>query len=398
MPLTDTKIRNLKAAEKPIKHSDGGGLHLLVTANGSKLWRLNYRFYGKQKTLYIGAWPAVSLADARLRRESAKKLLAQSIDPAAQAKHERIERQANFANTFGAIADEVLERNEKEGLAAVTINKKRWLIDLVRPALGKRPVRDITAPELLNELRKVEAKGNYETARRLRAVCGQVFRYAVITSRADFDPSAALRGALISPTVTSQAAITEWGKFGGLLRAIWGYDGHASTRYGLQLLALLYPRPGELRQAEWSEIDLEAGVWTIPAQRAKMRREHRKPLSKEAADIFAEVHKLNGFSKYVFPAIHTTQRPLSENTFNAALRRMGFDKHEMTSHGFRASASTLLNESGRWNPDAIEAELGHVGADEVRRAYHRALYWDERVRMTGAWAAQISEAVGISAR
>jgi integrase len=224
----------------------------------------------------------------------------------------------------------------------------------------------------------------------MRATIGQVFRYAIATSAASNDPTFGLRGALTAPTVTHRAAITEAKAFGVLLRAIWDYPGAATTRIALQLMALLYPRPGELRQAEWGEFDLERATWTIPSQRTKMRREHRKPLSAAAVSALRDLHRLTGQGRLAFPAVHTTLRPLSENTLNAALRRVGFTKDEATSHGFRATASTLLNESGLWLADAIEAELGHVGADDVRKAYHRALYWDERVRMSEWWAKEIS--------
>jgi len=223
----------------------------------------------------------------------------------------------------------------------------------------------------------------------MRSTIGQVFRYAVAASLAETDPTSALRGALTAPIVTHRAAATERDKFAALLRAIWAYEGMPETRAALQLMALLYPRPGELRHAEWREFDLEAAEWVIPTERTKMRREHRKPLSKQAVTILKTVHKLTGDGRLVFPAVHTRKRPMSENTLNGALRRLGFTSDEMTSHGFRATASTLLNESGKWAPDAIEAELAHVGADQVRRAYHRALYWDERVKMSKWWADEI---------
>ncbi len=241
---------------------------------------------------------------------------------------------------------------------------------------------------MLIPLRMVEASGNLESARRLRSTIGQVMRFAIASARATHDPTQGLNGALTAPVVTHRAAITDRAKVGALFRAIWTYDGTLETRAALQLMALLYPRPGELRQAEWAEFDLDAGIWTIPAERTKMRREHRKPLSKAAVAILRNVREMTESRNLVFASASSLRRPMSENTMNMALRRLGIEKHEATSHGFRATASSLLNESGKWHPDAIEAELGHVGSEEVRRAYHRAAYWDERERMTEWWAAE----------
>lgn len=389
MPLTDTQIRSIRAEDRPTKHSDGGGLHLLVSPNGSKLWRLAYRFGGKQKTLAFGVYPHVSLSKARERREEAKAVLATGIDPAQLAKEEKARKHAVASNTFSAVADELLAKMEREGRAEATLVKTRWLMDMAKDALGSRPVAEISAAEILVPLRKVEAKGNLETARRLRALIGQVFRYAIATARTDNDPTFGLRGALTTQKVTHRPAITDAKAFGVLLKAIADYDGAAQTRIALQLMALLYPRPGELRQAEWCEFDLNAGVWTIPAARTKMRREHKKPLPEQAVTLLRELQFITGNGQLAFPAQTSMQRPLSENTLNAALRRMGFTKDQASAHGFRASASTLLNESGQWLPDAIEAELGHVESNAVRRAYHRALYWEERVRMQSWWAKKV---------
>lgn len=389
MPLTDTNIRNLKPSSAPTKHSDGGGLHILLNPNGSKLWRLSYRFGGKQKTLALGAYPAVSLAAARKRRDEAKALLATGTDPGTAAKEERAAKLAVAENTFRAIASELLAKDQKEGKAETTLKKKRWLLGMAFADLGGRPITVITAKEILDCIRKVEAVGNLETARRMRGTIGQVFRYAIATARADTDPTAGLRGALTAPTVSHHAAVTTSDQFGALVRAVWAYEGMPETRIALQLMALLYPRPGELRQAEWTEFDLDAGTWAIPASRMKMRREHKKPLPGVAVDLLKELHKLTGDGLLAFPAVHTRQRPMSENTLNTALRRMGYTKEEHTSHGFRSSASSLLNESGKWNPDAVEAELAHVGADQVRKAYHRATYWEERVKMATWWAEEL---------
>ena len=389
MPLTDTQVKALRPGLGATKHSDGGGLHLLVSPHGSKLWRLAYRFDGKQKTLAFGSYPAVSLAEARQRREAAKKLLASGLNPSQQAKLDKITKRASNSNTFDAVADEFLLKLEREGKGARTLKKQRWLLGLARADLGGRPIADISAAEVLVPLRKVEVRGRYESARRMRATVGQVFRYAIATARAENDPTYGLRGALIAPVVTHRSAITDRKAFGGLLRAIWDYDGMPETRAALQLMALLYPRPGELRQAEWAEFDLERAIWTIPSSRAKMRREHRKPLSQKAVTILRDLQAVTGNGRFAFPSIPSPLRTMSENTMNAALRRLGYSRSEVTSHGFRATASTLLNESGKWQPDAIEAELGHIGADEVRRAYHRGAYWEERVTMAEWWAIEI---------
>ncbi|MGI9402145.1 MAG: tyrosine-type recombinase/integrase, partial [Rhizobiaceae bacterium] len=249
MPLTDTQIRNLKPGPKPRKVSDGGGLHLLVTDGGSKLWRLAYRYEGKQKLLSFGSYPAVSLSEARVRREEAKGLLADGVDPSVKAKLEKIERKAQATNTFGVIAQEFLDKNEKEGLSQNTLKKKRWMLETANRFIGNRPIKEIAASEILVPLREQEAKGNYETARRLRATIGQVFRYAIATARADNDPTFGLRGALIAPKVIHRAAIIERKPFAQLVRAIWGYEGSAETKAILKLMCLLYPRPGELRMS-----------------------------------------------------------------------------------------------------------------------------------------------------
>lgn len=388
MPLTDAKVRTVKAADRPQKLSDGSGLHLLVTPTGSRLWRLNYRFGGKQKTLSFGAFPAVSLADARGKRDSAKRALADGIDPGAKLRLERVTRSIASANTFDAVADEYLDKLRREHRASATMTKVEWLLSFARPAIGGRPIAEISAAEVLVVLRKVEARGRLETARRLRSTIGSVFRYAVATARAENDPTLALRGALVTPKVRPRAAVTIPTEFGALLRAIESLDGQPATCAALRLMPLLFPRPGELRAAEWQEFDLIRGVWTIPAARAKMRREHRKPLPRQAMAILRELAPVTGGHSLVFPSVRTWQRPISENTLNAALRRLGYSKDEVTSHGFRATACTLLNESGRWAVDAIERELGHVEADDVRRAYARGEHWDERVHMVQWWADQ----------
>lgn len=393
MPLNDARIRALKPSAKPTKHGDAGGLLLVVNPTGSKLWRMVYRFEGKQKQLSFGTWPEVSLAEARAARDAARKLLASGIDPSSKKKEEKVARERLVTDSFTALADELLDKNAREGKSVATLGKKRWLISLAISHLGNKQITEISATDILVPLRRVEAQGNYETARRLRAVISQVFRYAIATARAENDPTFGLRGAIIAPKVTHQAAITDWANFTKLLKSIWTYSGTPETCAALKLMALLYPRPGELRQAEWSEFDLENGLWVIPAERAKMRRPHKKPLSPLSVDILQIQRNHTGNLRLVFPSSTSVERPISENTMNQALRRMGFSKDDATSHGFRATASTLLNESGAWNEDAIEAELAHIGSNAVRRAYHRASYWDERVKMAVWWSEQITEII-----
>jgi len=386
MPLSDTACRNAKPGPKPLKLADGGGLYLYVAPTGGKLWRCDYRHLGKRRTASFGAYPIVGLADARKRRDALKRQLADGLDPAAAKRVEAVASRLSAGNTFDLIADELMAKHKREGRAERTVSKVQWLLDTASPALGRRPIADITAAEVLEVLRGVERRGRLETAKRLRATIGSVFRYAIATARASSDPTFALKGALTTPTVTPRAAVTNPLALGGLLRAIDGYDGQPTTHAALKLMALLFPRPGELRAAEWVEFDLDKAVWTIPAERAKMRRQHRSPLSRQAVEILMGLQEITGKGRLAFPSVRTVLRPISENTLNAALRRLGYSKDEATAHGFRATASTLLNESGMWNPDAIERQLAHVEANDVRRAYARGEHWDERVRMMQWWA------------
>jgi integrase len=373
--LTDMLIRKVKPAPTAQKLSDGGGLFLFVPPTGSKLWRQAFRLNGRQLLLSHGAYPAVSLADARKARDTAKDLLARGIDP-------RLKNDVG-GDTFGEIAKEYLAKVASEGKTLSTLNKKRWQLEFLRE-FEARPISSITAPELLKVLRRAQGREIYETTRRVRSIFSQIARYAIATGRCERDVSADLKGALIAPQVTHRPAITNPKKVGELLTAIDSYDGAAITRLGLQLLALTFVRPGELRQAEWTEID--GDVWVIPAHRTKMRREHKVPLSKQALAIIEELRAITGNGKYLFPCLFTPQRPMSENTLNVALRRLGYQQTEMTSHGFRAMAASLLNESGKWHPDAIERQLGHQEANAVRRAYQRAEFWDERVKMMQWWS------------
>lgn len=391
MPLSAMVVSKAHGREKPYKLADSGGLYLLVTPQGGRYWRLNYRHSGRYKTMALGVFPDVSLADARRERDGARKLLAADEDPIARRKRDEVEATLSSAATFRAVAEEWSVKVEKEGRATVTLAKIKWLLDFAYPMIGERPIADISALELLAVLRSVEGRGRYESARRLRSVCGRVFRYAIATGRAQHDLSAALRDALITPKVTHRAAITDPVEVGALLRAIDGFAGHETTRAALRLAAHLFVRPGELRHAEWTELDAEAAVWTIPADKMKMRRPHRVPLSRQALAILADLREVTGSGQYLFPSFYTLRRPMSENTLNQALRRLGYTGSEMTSHGFRAMASTLLNETGKWHPDAIERQLAHVESNDVRRAYARGEHWEERVRMMQDWADQLDQ-------
>lgn len=386
MALTQLQIDKAKPQAKVRKLSDGGGLQLWVEPNGAKRWRMAYRFDGKQRLFAIGVFPEIGLKDAREARDEARKLLASGVDPSQQKKLDKLARADERTNTFETIAAELIAKKRKEGKDEKTLAKNEWLLGHAKADLGKRPIAEIKASEILAVLREIEGKGLHETAGRVRATIGQVFRHAIATGRAEVDPTFALRGALVTPTVSHRAAIVEPVAFGKLLRVIDAYEGTPETLYALKLLALTFVRPGELRKAEWSEIDLGKGVWAIPAARMKMRREHRVPLAPQAVALLKELHAITGRGKYLFPSVRSAARYISENTLNAALRRMDYAKDEMTAHGFRSAASSILNESSLWNPDAIEAQLAHKDANEVRRAYARAEYWDERVRMMGYWA------------
>lgn len=368
MALTATAINAAKPRDKPYKLADGLGLYLLVAPTGGRLWRMNYRFLGQQKTLSLGSYPEMSLAKAREKRTAAREALADGQDPIEVRKAKVREEKAKSEETFKAIADEWLARLEMEGRAPKTLQKMRWLLDLAYPLIGSRPITDLTAPELLEVLRTVEVRGRYETANRLRSTFGTIFRYAIVTGRAQRDVAVDLRGALITPKPQHRAAILEPKALGGLLRAVDAHDGQPTVRIALKMLPHMFPRPGELRMAEWKEFDFETAVWTIPAAKTKMRRPHKVPLTQQVLDMLAELKPITGGGKFLFPSVRSAERPITDNTLNAALRRLGFGKDEVTAHGFRATASTLLNEMGKWHPDAIERQLAHVESNDVRRA------------------------------
>ena len=383
MPLTDVQARNAKREDKPYKLSDGRGLYLLVTQVG-KYWRFNYRYGNKQKTLAIGAYSDVKLVDARAKLDDARKLLANDIDPAVHkkaVKHAKLER---TANSFESVALEWVSKKSPSWTPAHANKILRRFERDAFPWIGGLPVRGVTAPQLLPVLRRVEGRGAIETAHRLLQDCGQVLRYAISTNRAERDPSADLRGALAPINAKHHPSITNPTKIGELLRAIDGYEGSFITRCALLVAPLLFVRPGELRNAEWSEFDLTSLEWRIPAEKMKMRSPHIVPLSSQAISILRNLYPLTSSGRYVFPGARTNGRPMSENTINAALKRLGYGKEDMTGHGFRSMASTLLNEQG-WNRDAIERQLAHSERDGVRAAYNYAEYLPERKKMMQHW-------------
>lgn len=381
MALTEFAVRAAKPAAKDTKLFDERGLYLLVCANGSKLWRLKYRFSGREKLLSLGAYPDVGLKRARDAREEARKLLASGADPSSRRKLQKLAQ----TNTFEGVAREWISLQERT-LSQSTLTRERSRLErFIYPHLGTRPIAQITPSELLTVLKRIELRGTNDSAHRTRSICSRVFRYAVATARAERDCTADLRGALQPVTEGHFAAITDPAKIGELLRAIDGYVGQPSTAFALRLAPYVFVRPGELRQATWSEFNLDAGEWRIPGERTKAGEPHLVPLSRQALVLLRGLQPLTGHGQYLFPSIRSAARPISDNTINAALRRLGYSGEEMTGHGFRSMASTALNEQG-WHPDLIELQLAHAERDKVRGAYNRAQRLAERRQMMQAWA------------
>lgn len=385
MPLTNISVKNTKPGEKPIKLFDGGGLFLHVAPSGGKSWRLKYRFGGKEKLLTFGTYPEVSLSEAREKRDQARKLLAADVDPGENKKAQKAAHQDNSENTFEVIAREWFGKFAPGWAQNHSEKIIRRLERDIFPWLGKLPISEIKAPELLTALRRVENRGAIETAHRALQNCGQIFRYAIATGRTERDPTIALRGAVPPSKVKHHSSIIEPKAIGELLRAIKGYQGTLITKCALQLAPLFFVRPGELRKAEWSEFNFDTLEWRIPAARMKMGELHIVPLSTQAILVLRELQPLTGNDRYVFPGARTNGRPMSENTVNAGLRRLGYTNDQMTGHGFRSMASTLLNEQG-WHRDAIERQLAHAERNAVRAAYNYAEHLPERRRMMQAWA------------
>lgn len=386
MKLTDTAIRNARASERAIKLFDGDGLYLLVHPSGTRGWRFKYYFNGREKLLSLGPYPEITLKVARERRLEARRLVAMGTDPSVQRQAER----AAQTDTFELLAREWLEVQKAALNQKTFLNKQERFEAFVFPYIGRRPIAQLKAVDILPLLKNIEARGRQETAHRVRSECGNVFRYAVAAGRAERDPTVDLRGALGSVVRRNRPAIVDPSRLGELMRAIAGYRGDISTEFALKLLPLTFVRPGELRCAAWDEFNLKAAEWRIPAARMKMRELHVVPLSTQAVALFTDLRTLTGKGHYVFPSIRSKDRPISDNTINAALRRLGFSSDEMVAHGFRSTASTCLNELG-WHPDLIELQLAHAERNESRGAYNRAQRLGERRKMMQAWADYLDE-------
>lgn len=390
-PVADITLRKAKPQDRPYKIAAGNGLYLLVNPIGSKLWRWKYRVDGKEKLLALGAYPTVSLLEARQRCEEARRLRSHGNDPSALRKSQKAakaEAAAVATETFERVAGDWMAWREAKGdTSETTAAKDRWRLEsYLFPHIGKRPITEITAIELRDVLKKAEEAGKRETASRVKINAGQVFRWAVLEGRTHSDITASLRGLFTTPKPTHRATLIDPKQIGELLRAIDGFTGQYVTLAALKLAPLVFVRPGELRQAQWSEFDLDGALWRIPATRMKMKTAHLVPLSSQAVEILRDLYGLTGHGHYVFPGVRTASRPMSENTVNAALRRLGYASDEMTGHGFRSMAATRLNEMG-WNADAIERQLAHAESNKVREAYtHAAQYLEERKRMMQAWA------------
>lgn len=384
MALTDVAIRTAKSSEKARKLADEKGMYLLIQPNGGKLWRLNYRFDSKQKTLALGTYPDTGLALARERRDAARKLLAQDIDPGAQRKQEKIERKIDQQNTFEATGREWMKIKGKEWSVTYATKTKACLERHAFPVIGSKAMKDITAPELLAMLRAIEKRGTVDMAHRIQQHCGAIFRFAMSIGTVGADPTPALHGALSTAKTEHYAALTDPKDYAELLRSIDDYRGEVTTKVAMQLLAYAFQRTKEVRFAEWSHFDLEGAMWRIPAEVMKMREAHIVPLSKQVVTMLQELKTLTGSGRLAFPSTTNRDRPISENTVTYALARMGY-KGRMTGHGFRSVASTILNEQG-YRHDVIERQLAHSEQNQVRAAYNRAEYLPERKAMMQEWA------------
>jgi integrase len=384
MPMTDTAVRNAKPTRKTRKLFDGNGMYLEIAPTGSKWWRLKYRIGGREKRISLGVYPDVSVKDARDKRDAARKLIANGIDPSEQRKSQKLAQAVSTANTFEAITREWYA---KHSLMWVPAHGERKLSRFERdvfPWVGSRPISEISAPELLTLLRRIESRGVQETAKRALFDCGQVFRYAVATGRADHDISADLRGALAPAKTEHFAATTDPKKLAGILRAMDGYEGTATVRSALRLMPLVFVRPGELRKAKWADIDVVAGEWRFMV--TKTNTPHIVPLSRQAVEVLDALKPVTGEGNFVFPSPRSGTRPISDNAVLAAMRTLGIPQEEMTGHGFRAVARTLLDEELHFRPDFIEHQLAHAVKDPNGRAYNRTAFLAERHEMMQTWA------------
>lgn len=396
--LTDTLIRNAIADQGRVKKLSESGMQLHVHPDGKKYWRLEYRFGGKRKMLSLGVYPTKSLANARRDRDAAKNLLRDGVDPSAARQAKKRQTRIDVANTLDAVAEEWLTKLSRDAIAGgtrrrskATVEKIKWAIGHARRKLGRRPVVEIKPLEILDEvLRPLERSDRLEAAKRVRANLERLFDYAIVTGRCETNPATSLKGALTSPVAKPRAAIVERAKVGELVRAIAGYSGNIETRIALQLLMLTAVRPGEMRAAEWVDFDLVAGEWIIPAEKMKMRRDHRIPLPKQALELLKNLEEMTGGGRYPFPSVRGRGRCMSEVTMGAALARMGFSKEEVVAHGMRSTFSTLAHESGKWRSEVVEAALAHVEGG-VKGIYQRSDFWRERISLMRWYADLLDE-------
>lgn len=386
MKLTDSAVRNAKPCSKTYRLPDGRGLYLVVPATGNKRWLFRYRFDGKENAISFRLYPEVSLKDARRQREKARELLTKGIDPNEQRKIDKLQKTDSDKNTFQAVAELWFNSQKNKWTKGYQVKVVRMLERKLHPWIGDLPIRKITPPILLKVLRKTESEGKFTTAHTMKQIAGQVFRFSVATGQTERDITFDLRGALATAQKKHMAAIIDPKEVGRLMRAIDGYQGSPEVCCALRLAPHVFARPGELRKAEWSEIDFDKSLWCIDAKKMKMRNDHIVPLSRQSLAILREIRLITGNYRYVFPSARSTTRPMSENAILAAIRNMGYTKDQMTGHGFRAMARTLIDEELGYRPDWIEQQLAHVVKDPLGRAYNRTKHLKERKEMMQKWS------------
>lgn len=387
MSLNVQEIKGFLPTQKPYKKADAGGLYLLVKPNGSKLWHFKYRFGGKERKMPLGAFPEVGLGEARRMRDRARLKVADGVDPMRERKREKAQIKLGAENTFESVAKAYIDHKMVgEGRAEGTLKKARWFLELLKPAIGSQPLNGVDPQMMLAALRKLELKGNLETAKKCRSFASRVFRYGAALGYCTSDPTLILRGALITPKARHYAAILEPEKLGELLRAIDGYEGYPVTKLALQITPHIFVRPGELRHGEWNEIDLDKATWTIPAEKMKARRPHVVPLSRQVLELFRELQAVSGGQGYIFPAFHTRRRPMKREHGQCGVPPDGLCQGR--SHGTRPALNRVdaAQRKGKWHPDAIERALAHGDSNAIRGVYNRGNYWDERVRMAQLWS------------
>lgn len=392
MTLTVAQLSALKPSARPYRKFDGRGLYIEVRPSGSKLWYFKYRFLNSEKRLALGAYPEVRLAEAREKCEEARRLIRAGEDPSHKRKMKKIQARLSADNSFNSVAEDFIAvRFVASEKAEATVDKARWFLSHLTQSIGGRPIDAIEPAEVLVALKKIERAGKHETAVRTRAFASRVFRHGVAMALCKHDPAALLGDALATPKVTHHAAVLEPCKLGEVLRTIDGYGGGAIVKIAVQLLPHVFLRPGELRFGRWAEVDWEEAVWRIPAERTKLRRPHTVPLSQQSLALIEQLREHSGWDNFMFPGERSHLKPICENAMNLAFRRMGLAKDVVTAHGFRATASTLLNESGKWHPDAIERALAHGHSNAVRGAYARGQHWEERVAMAQWYSDYLDE-------